>query len=480
MLKELVESANNNLSRCNFSPHYLIPYYLIFVLAVITSMAIVSDYNKHPDEPHHFLAAQYYLNHWLPPKIGDPTAKPTYSIWGSSYLNTWGIEYFLAGKVAFLLLPLIGQELISIRLFNVLIFFLLLVIYFHRSRSQHEQLIPLVFFLTTPQAWYIFSYINNDAFALFLSLIIISEITYSTSPLNQFLAANSFRDRLAGGILFGLLLGILSLSKQNYYVFLLFIGCWFLYTTITFNFSIHGKDTIHFIPRIEFNNRLILKYLFILFIGLSVFTTRYALDMVVNERISLPSPLLFLFKKSDSRLLAYQEQVADPRFKPSTLANHLDKSYYSLHLKDKGLDYSALFSQWRWHELSFQSFVGSYGFLSISASDRYYYLMKWVYISFFLFLIISILLSNNRSNIIFMFIVLLNISLTIVISTYLSWTSAFQAQGRYLFPIIGMIGLFLFQSKNHLHNWIMNAFIFCLFLLSSYSFLFVALYRINQ
>ena len=420
------------------------------------------------------------MNHWLPPKIGDPAVSHTYSIWGSSYLNTWGIEYLLAGKVGALLLPLIGHELISIRFFNVLIFLLLLVIYFHRCRSQHDQMIPLIFLLATPQVWYIFSYINNDAFALFLSLLIISEITYPASPLNQFLTAPLLRNQLAGGILFGLLLGILSLSKQNYYVFLLFIGCWWLYTAITLKFTLHGKGIAQFIPKIEFNNRLLGKYLFILFIGLSVFIARYAVDMVINERFSLPPPLLFLFKGVDTQLLAYQEQVADPRFKPSTRENHLDKSYFSLHLKDKGLNYSALFSQWRWHELSFQSFVGKYGFLSISASESYYYLMKWVYISFFLFLIISILLSNNRSNILFMLIVLLSISFTIFISTYHSWTSAFQAQGRYLFPIIGMIGLLIFQSKNYLHNWIMNAFIFCLFLLSSYSFLFVALYRINR
>ena len=476
MIDKLIP-ANNSLS---FSPHYLTSYYLVFVLAVIVAMAVVSDDNKHPDEPHHLLAAQYYLHHWLPPKIGDPAARPTYSIWGSSYLNTWGIEYLLAGKVAALLLPVMDHELIAIRLFNVLIFLILMVIYFHRARSQPDQLIPLIFLLATPQAWYIFSYINNGAFALFLSLLIVSEIIYPASPLNQFLTADSFRSRRAGGILFGLLLGILSLSKQNYYIFLLFISCWFLYTAITFHFSTHRRGIIQFIPKIECNNRLIWKYLFILLVGLSVFTARYTVDIVVNERFSLPSPLLFLFNRVNTQLLAYREQIADPRFKPSTLANHLEESYYSIHLKDKGLDYSALFSQWRWHELSFQSFVGNYGFLSIRAADTYYYLMKWLYILLLLFLVISILLSKDRSNIILMLIVLFSILFTIGISTYHSWTSAFQAQGRYLFPIIGMIGLLIFQSKNHLHNWIMNAFIVCLFLLSSYSFIFVALYRINR
>jgi hypothetical protein len=473
-------SVNNNWCRDNFSPPHFTRYYLVFVLAVIATMAVIGGYNKHPDEPHHFLAAQYYINHWLPPKIGDPAVSHTYSIWGGSYLNTWGIEYLLAGKVAALLLPVIGHELISIRFFNVLIFLLLIVIYFHRCHSQHDQLIPLMVILAIPQAWYIFSYINNDAFALFLSLLIISEITYPASPLNQFLTTPSLRDKLAGGLLFGLLLGILSLSKQNYYVFLLFIGIWWLYTTITFNFTSNRKGIIQFIPKIEFNNHLIGKYLFILFIGLSVFTARYTIDMVINERFILPPPLSLLFKGVDTKLLAYQEQVADPRFKPSTRKNHLDKSYYSIHLKDKGLSYSELFSQWRWHELSFQSFVGNYGRLSILASNSYYYLMKWVYISFCLFLIISILLSHNRSNIFFMLIVSLGISFTIWISTYHSWTSAFQAQGRYLFPIIGMIGLLIFQSKQHLHNWITNAFILSLFLLSSYSFLFIALYQINK
>jgi hypothetical protein len=469
--------STKNRFRCHFSPHHLTPYYLVFVLAVIAAMAVISGYNKHPDEHHHFLAAQYYTNHWLPPKIGDPAARQTYSIWGTSYLNTWGIEYLLAGKLAAVLLPLTSDELISVRFFNVLLFLSLLVIYFYRSQSQHEQLIPLIFLLATPQAWYIFSYINNDAFALFLSLLIISEITYPFSPLNQFLTARSFREKLAGGILFGLLLGILSISKQNYYVFLLFMGCWFLYTSMTFKLITYSKGITPFVPTIEFNNHLIGKYLLILSIGLSVFTARYALDMVIHERFSLPSPL---FRNTNAQLLAYQEQLAAPQFKPSTIKNNLDKSYYGIYLKDKGVSYLELFSKWRWHESSFNSFVGNYGYLSIPASNDYYSIVKLVYISFFLFLMISILMSNNRNHIFFMLIVLFSVSLTIFISTYHSWTSAFQAQGRYLFPIIGMIGLLIYQNNKSLHNWVTNVFISCLFLLSSYSFLFVALYRINR
>ncbi|MBI1997204.1 MAG: hypothetical protein HYS66_12140, partial [Deltaproteobacteria bacterium] len=123
-------------------------------------MALTSGYNRHPDEYMHFEAAKYYIHHFFPPEIGDPSVANSYSYWGVSYLNYFWIEYFLAGKFAFLLSPFVSNELIAVRFFNVFLFFSLAVFFLYRSKADNDELIVPCFLLITPQVWYIFSYTN--------------------------------------------------------------------------------------------------------------------------------------------------------------------------------------------------------------------------------------------------------------------------------------------------------------------------------
>ncbi|OQW91152.1 MAG: hypothetical protein BWK78_05375 [Thiotrichaceae bacterium IS1] len=465
-----------NLGQKNFMPFFLTKYYLVTVLAFIVCLAVMSIYNKHPDEHSHFVAAQYYIDHWLPPAIGEPAVRNTYTMWGHSYLDTWGIEYFMAGKFAYLLKPIM-EEFIATRLFNVSLFLILLIVFFHRAHHNAEELIPITLLLITPQLWYIFSYFNNDAFPLFLSLLVISEMTYKDSPLNQFLNATPALQFWKGGLLFGLLLGILLLSKQNYYTFLLFLGIWLIYKAVAL------ETGSKLLPKVVINKNLIAKYSFIAFISFSVFTARFVLDVAINGESSLTSifsmNILFGNSASKSKLLAYREEITMYPFRPSTAKTDLQATHYSTYLKDKGLKYGELFSKWHWHESTFKSFVGTYAHMSLFAPPFYYDLMAILLASFSFYILLCITLSKNRSLLFLMTVALLAIGGVIFISTYHSWVNAFQAQGRYLFPTTGILGLLLYQSRSYLHQWITNAFISCLFLMSVYSFLFIAIGRIN-
>src|SRR5215212_3801704 len=95
---------------------------LIAAPILASVMSLTSDYNHHPDEIHHFEAARYYVDHFFPPVIGDPAVRESYSVWGVSYLNYHWVEYFLAGKFMLLVSPLIGDQLIAARLFNIALF----------------------------------------------------------------------------------------------------------------------------------------------------------------------------------------------------------------------------------------------------------------------------------------------------------------------------------------------------------------------
>jgi hypothetical protein len=454
-----------------FKPNSALKICLFFAVALSAAMALIGGYKRHPDEYHHFKAAQYYINHFLPPEIGDPKVRDSYSEYGVSYLNYHWIEYFFAGKFALLVSPIISDQLTAVRLSNVFLFFCLAIFFTYKARTDNDEFILPVFLLVTPQIWYIFSYFNNDAFALFISFVTAYQIANQNTVLNKFLKSEHFLENLFGGVFFGLLLGILLTLKTNYYTFIFFVGLWLLYEAF-------ARKTVA--PKFTFPLNLVKKYAFIFVIALSVLTFRCAADFYVNGETNFvgASYLNYFagnFEHKEGRLLAYQEEVADPPYKPSTIKSDLMNTHFAMRLKDKGTSYSEIFSKWYWHENSFKSFVGVYGYMNVLAGERYYRVQFYLYLLFLAFLLFSLLITGRLNVIIPLAIFLSAACVTVFISSYLSWTYAFQAQGRYLFPIIPMLALLVYTNRQHLHNIILNVFIGCSFLLSVYSFVFVAL-----
>jgi len=461
-----------------FQPSRYIRFLLILALILVALMAIKSSFNRHPDEINHFLAAQYYRTHFLPPVIEDPAIRESYSAYGVSYLNYHWIEYVFAGKFAYVVSLLNVDVLASVRFSSVFLFASLAIFFIYRSKDGLEHLIIPGFLLTTPQVWYVFSYINNDAFALFVSVIVAFQIAHKESFLNHFLRSEGFFPKLHKGIIFGLLLGFLLIAKANYFPFLIFAACWLAYGFPVLRIAF-GKNDHAF--KIDFD--LLKKFAFMALVALSVLTFRCGLDFYVNGETNFVG-FSYLNKyvgnlENEGRLLAFQEEVADYCCKPSTVENDLPNSHKDLHLKEKGLSLKHLFSRLEWHKFSFASFVGGYGYMDIWASKNFYRFFAILYILFGFYLIAAIVRSGVIESIVQLGITLFASFLTVFISVYLSWTYAFQPQGRYLFPIIGMIGVFVYSNRRYLHNTVLNNFVVCSFLLSAYSFIFVALRQID-
>lgn len=456
-----------------FSPNRFLKFAFVIAILLSLAMALISDYNSHPDEIHHFLAAKYYKTNFLPPVIGDPAVRDTYSNYGVSYLNYHWIEYILAGKFALIISPLITNELIAVRLFNVFLFLILAIFFIYKSREDLQNLIFLCFFLISPQIWYIFGYINNDAFALFITIITAYQLGSEKSLFNKFVESSEFFSKLPGGILFGILVGLLLILKTNFFTFILFIFLW-----LVFNKPFTKRTK----PFVDFNR--LKKYALITLIAFSVLGFRIGMDFYVNDEtnfvgLSYVNYISGNFEDKQNKLLKYQDDVAEYPYKPSTLENDLKNSDPPMKLKAKGYGYFHIFSKWKWHEMAFKSTVGTYGWMSIYASGWFYLLVGLLYLIFGVYLIYAILSSRNSESIVQLAVVLLASFLTIFVSTYLSWTYAIQAQGRYFFPIIGMLALLVYKNHKYLHNFFVNAFIVATFLLSVYSFIFVGLMRIN-
>ena len=147
--------------------YYSIYVGLLVAVALIMTMVLYSPFNRHPDEQLHYASAQYYFNHWLPPAVDDPLLQKVYrqTPWGVSYLNTLDVCYLGAAKFAVLTSFLGIKSYSGLRLFQASLLLLLLVLgLLYPNRPS------MALLLLTPQVWYVFSYMNGDAFPFFLSM----------------------------------------------------------------------------------------------------------------------------------------------------------------------------------------------------------------------------------------------------------------------------------------------------------------------
>jgi hypothetical protein len=428
-------------------------------------MALTSGYDRHPDESNHLAAAVYYRDHFLPPVIGDPAVRDSYSVWGVSYLNYHWAEYFFAGKFAFLISPIVHDAKLGARLFNVFLFAMLAALFVYRLREGRELFIIASFLLVTPQVWYIFSYSNNDAFALFVAVLAAYQLAFPRSQFRKFLESHDVAPALPGGLVFGLLAGLLLVCKPNYWVFLLFAAVWLLLS-------------------FPLNRRSIQNYAVVSLAALCVFGFRVGLDLYVNGETNFAgaSYINYFFNGLETKpgkLLAYQEEIAEPDFKPSTMQRERYSSRPDINMRAKGVTAFDMLKQWRWHVVSFESFTGVYGYMSIFAPTWYYKVMFLLYSLFVFYVAAAIMASRDRAAILQGVLTAITCGLSILISFYLSWSYAFQAQGRYLFPIVPMAALLVYANRKHLHGWVVNGFIAISFALSVWSFVFVGLAKIN-
>ncbi len=420
-----------------------LPVILSLILALIVLMAVTSGFNRHPDEKHHFDAASYYVHHWLPPQVGAPEAADSYSKYGASYINELDLVYFLAGKFSLCLSPVIARPYLAMRFFNVFLFLLLVLYCMFNPDSRFILLCVLI----SSQVWYVFSYFNNDAISLFISLIIVSEILSRQSLSQTLLRSAEQRQVVAGVITLGMLLGILFLCKKNYYTFILFlffIIAWQIWQN-----------------RGPFQRQLLLRYLAVAGIGFSLFFVRYGYDVAING-----------WNKSE-RMAAYAEKMAAPEYKPSLAAS--SASFYGLHLRAKGLKYAELFSKWEWQRISFRSFFGVYDYMLIFSSRNYYNLVFYVLSVFLSYLTLSVLIKGGWQDRIFIILVWGFMALAILVSSLHSWINDFQAQGRYLFPVLGMLGTLLYQHQKIWQRGPVAVLVLMLCGLAAYSFIFTGL-----
>lgn len=425
-----------------------IPLLFAAVFSLVIVMASISGGNTHPDEYVHYGASQYYMTNWLPPAADDPSIRDTYSVYGVSRLNNHEVAYFFLGKFAQLLTPFKLPDYLKLRMFNVLLFGVILLCIFR----YEEVRLPAVPFLLTPQLWYVFSYCDSDAFALFISFVVSCQVVLPGSMLNSWLKGENNNNSAVKVVLFGLVCALLFLLKTNYYFFIVFVFGYLVWCNLFYDNRVDIK---------RFCKRIFL----VIFVGLCLAGLRIGIEYSVNGL------------DRSSKIAELREELADPLYKPST---PLEQKHSHLYRKAKGESLEEFIKIQRWFGKTFRSTFGVYGYFTASASRAYYDSVRLAGTAFLVYCVFAVLIRGGMAGNLLLAYCFCCATGLIGASIWHSWTADFQAQGRYLFPIIPMLSILIVHIRPFLPTAGFRLLLLSAFMLSFYSFVYVALLNIPK
>ena len=434
-------------ARLLFRNHVFVPVCLVVILMLVTAMAVITTLAVHPDELVHFKAVNYYSDNLMPPAIDSPEAADSFSDYGYSRLANFESYYPLAGYLSFLLKPFHLDEVIAARMFGLLLLLILVLVAVCKPAFRIFAL-PL---LISAQTWYLFSYVNSDGYAMFAATLASYQAACEKSMLNQFLVQKQIERYGLSLLVLGGLVGILLLSKTNFYFFLIFLGAYFLWRISIGDF----KDQSLFWSRV----------IAICIVGVGLYGGRVALDYAANG----PDP---------AKLRAEMIELhAKPIYKPST---PLENKHNSLYLKDRNVSLDRTLHKGKWPGKMFLNAFGSYGFTQFFPSMAYFQTVKNTGLFLLAFMLASILINGPpRTHGLFLLVLMCATALVLML-LWRSWTIAFQPQGRYLAPILPMLGILYYHIRTSVNQKITISLTVAMFLLGVYSFLFIGLYEIPK
>lgn len=408
---------------------------LIFVITCLISFQTKLD--SHPDERVHYEAVKYYQNHNIPPKFTDDDIIDSFSVHGESRLTELDSYYFFVGKYTSILNIITSDSVyvFNARSFNLILLAIILIMCYKLYKNQNYLFMP---FLFTSQVWYIFSYINNDAWAIFLNLIFVYQLFFRKSMFNKYINEQTKKENnrklytVGRVFLLGLLFYFLLITKTNY---LVATGISAVLYLIINNKTIFKKDKI-------------IKIGVILLVGFIALGVRLGIDYGINRLDRIKN-------MEQVRLLRAEEQ-----FKPPYPAGDKNGNF---RWKQRGKTINNVTQNKEFYKKTANSFIGVYGYMNKYAPDVFYYIILSSYIIFIVYLFINniknrktIMEDNsvNKGRIIPLILVLLSGILTLGLSIYRSYTYDFQPQGRYLFPIIPLMCAIMYnQKKNKWIEW---------------------------
>lgn len=429
------------LGRRLLEDNLYVPLGLAVAVVSAASMATVSKSQSHPDEYIHIKNAEYYQQQYLPPEVCSEAAMSTYSDYGISRLNNREIAYYAGGRMLELFDGIPADNYLKLRFFNVVLFAILMVLALTAS-SARWLFMPL---LLTPQAWYLFSYYNSDAFSFFVIYFAAYQLFYQNSLLRR-----SLRYEVASWWLallgLGALFALQFLVKLNYLFFAFMLVMW-LGAYLLFE---------HRMPSWLASRRSWLM----LGLGVLLFSVWEVSRHAVND-FELTQAV------EDCRY-----QTATPLYHPDT---PLEKLHPNMYLKDKGVGYFEMIERFNWYKRILFTALGTYGHTEYLNTNTHFVAMATLIVLLALYVFAQAARQPGAWPKVQVLTTVLAGFALLVAAAYMNWTGDYQPQGRYLMPWLVMLGSLMMVYRSALHQNLIAVLLVPAFSLSLYSFYAVAL-----
>ncbi len=402
-------------------PRFIATLLLGFFMTLCLLIALNSQFNAHPDEEAHMLSANYYENNWFKQRVDhESMLKTLIPGWGISYLHLNDVVYFLTPTVTKPLSLLTADKHLQYRMFNVILLATLILIF---RPSTWVRFCFLASLCLTPQAWYIFSYINGDGISLAYSYILCLYFTVNRHEITGYFFQE---DRKSGKafVFMSLSAGIIFI-RMHYWLILPFLICCIVVNGLEFN-----RPTL-----VKATRRLLIFFAFILLV--------YALNW------------FFLELANDFRRLELITEIRNSYAIPGLSKQSILTTGNNPHLmysRELGVKLTHLIFGYAWFPSSYNSFIGVYGYMNLLSSQHYYALWPLVVAAPpLLYLVLNCLRATIRGRLLVTMTAIF-FCMTICQSIAYSWLYGFQPQGRYLFAVLPMLATVLGMFKRRV-SW---------------------------
>lgn len=375
--------------------------YAVGICAIVLILygAFVGSPEINPDESEGIYSVQYYTNHWKIPDMRE-LPKEAFSKFGTARLSELNLYYIFAAQIARFVTLESGTRFFGVLLATGLFF----LAFWNLKKNSY--LLGTLFL--TPQVWYLYTYCTSDALDFAVSVLVLYQLANPESMLQKLLREGVKRKNIWKVLLLGFLFSNIFMSKQNYYVIAIYAFSMLLVELVTAE-----KEK----RRIRLTGCLWLAGAALLFLGI-----RY-----------IPEFLHYGIHKQQV-ILELQNEIGIPELRPAS-PPEVQSSAFNLH--GKGVTLSELLFHKGFHTTLFRSFVGTYGCLAFPSPKWYMVVMGLLYIVLYVGMSISIWREKGEKERKVKFLLLhLMAFISWVLVVYNGWFIDFQAQGRYMLPVL--------------------------------------------
>ena len=405
----------------------------VCAVGLIAYGALAGSPEINPDESEGIYSVLYYTTHW---KIPDMRTLPleAFSQFGTARLSELNLYYILAAQIARFVTLESGT-----RFFGVLLAAGLFYLAFWNFKKNRYLLAAL---FLTPQVWYLYTYCTSDALDFAVAVLVLYQLANPESMLQRLLKKGVGKQDIGRVLLLGFLFSNIFMSKQNYYVIAIYAFSMLLVELV----AAKGEER-----KKRFLGCLWLALAALLFLGI-----RY-----------IPEFLHYGIHKQQV-IVDLQNEIAIPKLRPAS-PPEVQSSAFNLH--GKGVTLSELLFHRGFHTMLFRSFVGTYGCLAFPSPKWYVAVMGILYIVLYLAMSLSIWKERGQRERKVKFILLhLMAFISWVLVVYNGWFIDFQAQGRYMLPVLIFVAHGVALCPNLMESKWFQCLICVTALLSLYSF----------